>query len=186
MEIYKEIDTLQGSDEWLLWRRCHLTATDSSKILGRNPWASALDCYHEKLDGKKYICTPAMQRGTMLEPKARELLMSIYGINLKAKVFESVIYPYAGASFDAISDDNKIMYEIKAPGMNTMNKAFKGEIEQSYIIQCNKQMLVMGIESMSLFYYYNEFLHHEVKVERDENLSNKSSKLSQTFGISIF
>ena len=181
MEIYKEIKIKPNSEEWHLYRRTHLGASDSAAILGKSPWASAIDCYKAKIEGKKSICTPAMQRGTMLEPKARDLLIAIHGINLEDKVYESIKYPFMHASLDAISNDCKRLYEIKCGGENTMNKAFKGEIDPSYIIQCHKQMLVMGLEEMHLFYYFNEFLYHDVLIERDEKLIKQIIKAETNF-----
>ena len=181
MKKFKEIHLIPGSKEWLLWRRSHICGTDSSKILNKNPWSSPLDCYNEKMNDKQTIMTPAMQRGIDLEPKARELLMSLHGVELKPKVFESTIYPFTGASLDSISDDCETLIEIKCPGEKAMNKAFNNEIDKHYIIQCNKQMLVMGLDHMFLFYYFNEFLHHEIRIERDDKLIRDIIKAEVTF-----
>ena len=181
MKQYKEVDLIQGSDEWLLFRRNHLMATDSAKIMGKNPWSSALDCYQEKVNGKTTFITPAMQKGIDNEPYAREHLIYNNKINLKPKVFQSVKYPFMGASLDAISNNNKTLYEIKCVGHKTFEKALKGDISPMYIIQCNKQMLVMGLDSMSLFFYFNAFLTHTFKVERDEKLIESIIKAETKF-----
>jgi len=181
MELYKEIHLRQGSEKWLDWRKEHVTATDSAKIMGKNPWSSALDCYNEKVEGKTTFINAAMQRGMDLEPIARDLLIQTYGINLKPKVFESIESPFIGVSLDAISDDNKTLYEIKVVGENTMKRALKGEIDTMYIIQCHKHMLVMGLDYMHMFFYYTDFLTHLVKIERDEKLIKDIIKADTKF-----
>lgn len=181
MKPYKELFCQQGTDEWLEVRKNHITATDSAKIMGKSSWATPMDCYNEKMEDKKTFITPAMQRGMDLEPKARDLLIAKYGINLTPRVFESVKYPYMMASLDAISDDCTTMFEIKAPGIKTMETVLKSVIDETYIIQCQKQMLVMGLDKMVLFYYFNEFLHYEVKVERDEKLIKAIIKSDTAF-----
>ena len=181
MKPYRELECQQGSLEWLEIRKNHITATDSAKILGKNPWATPLDCYKEKMEDKRIMVTPAMQRGTDLEPKARDLLIAIHGINLKSKVFESTLYPHMMASLDAISDDGMKMWEIKSPGHMTMKRAFEGKIDTQYIIQCQKQMLVMGLDEMSMFYYFNDSIHHEIKIKRDANLIKKIIKADTDF-----
>lgn len=181
MKPYKEIKLCQGSEDWHLYRRSHLMATDSAKILGINPWSSALDCYNEKIRGAETICTPAMQRGIELEPKARELVNKLYTLELKPKVFESIKYPWMGASLDAISDDCKTLFEIKCPGDKAMIKAFNNEIEPTYIMQCNKQMLVMGLEKMILLYYFNDVIYHEVPIYRDEERIKRIIKAETNF-----
>ena len=178
---HNEIYLKQGSNAWLEWRKQHITATDSAKIMGKNPWSTALDCYDEKINGKTTFISAAMQKGMDSEPLARECLIATHGINLSPKVFRSLEYPLMGASLDAVSDDNKIVYEIKCVGEKTMERALKGEIAPMYIIQCNKQMLVMGLDSMFLFYYFNDFLHHTVKVERDEKLIDEIIKSDTKF-----
>jgi len=181
MEAYKQIHLQQGSNDWLLWRRIHITATDSAKILNKNPWSSPLECYNEKIEGKETFITAAMQKGMDLEPIARDCLIATLGINLEPKVFESVKYPWMGASLDAISNDNKTLYEIKCVGEKTMQKALNGDISDMYIIQCNKQMLVMDLKKMYLFYYFNEFLHHIIEIERDDNLIKRIIKAETKF-----
>ena len=163
-----QVQLQQSSDEWLLWRRCHITATDSAKIAGVSPWSTPYDCYLEKIDGKRAVMNPAMQRGIDLEPEARDFLIQKHGRNLTPKVFEMVDIPYFGASLDAITDDNSSGTEIKAPGKKTMEKAFRGEVAEVYKWQCQKQMLVMGWERMSIFYYQDEFTNIEHFIERDE------------------
>jgi len=170
MNCFKEIHIEQGTEEWLLYRRSHIMATDSAKIMNKNPWSSAYNCYIEKIEGKKNFITEAMQRGMDLEPKARDCLIENFEVILKPKVFESVKHPFMGASLDAISDDNKILYEIKCVGEKTMQKALNGHVDPMYTIQCNKQMLIMGLKSMFLFYYYNNFLNHLIKIDIDETI----------------
>jgi len=181
MKPYKELDLIQGSESWLLARRSHITATDISKINGKNPWTSAIDCYNEKLKGKTTPLNAAMQRGQELEIKARNYLEAMEGIALKPKCFESVQYPFLMASLDATNADNSRGVEIKCPMEKAMTKALEGKYDEYYIWQVQTQMLVMGWKSMTLFYYHSDYLNIRFEIERDEKLIESIIKTSKNF-----
>lgn len=181
MKACKELKTEQNSEEWLLIRRNHITATDIAKIMSINPFSSPLECFLDKIEGKTTFISPAMQHGMDLEPVARAFLENKYFIKLKPKVFESIKYPFLMASVDAITDDNKTLVEIKCPQEKTMAKALKGEIDPMYIYQCQTQMLVTGLESMKIFFYYSDFLYCEHEVKRDETKIEEIIKAATDF-----
>jgi len=181
MSCYKEIELLQGSDEWKQWRYEHVTATDTAKILGKNPWVSAYDCYLEKIEHTEPFITPAMQQGIEKEKEARNLLMVLNGLDLKPKVFESNVYSFMGASLDAVNNDNAVGFEIKCPGEKAMMRALNNDIPELYEWQCQKQMLVMGWEKMELFYYHNDYVYSSIPVIRDESKIKKIVKEETRF-----
>lgn len=181
MKIYKEVHLDQGSEEWLLYRRSRIMATDSAKIMGENPWASPLDCYEEKINGKETFITSSMKRGIELEPHVRNLISERTNTKLSPKVFESTLYPFMGASLDAISDDLKTLYEIKVVGEKTMQKAINNDISMMYIIQCHKHMIVLNLQEMHLFFYYNDFITFDKVIKRDEKLVKKIIKADENF-----
>jgi len=181
MKIFKEIDLIQGSENWLKWRKKHVTATDSAKIMGKNPWTPAIECYNEKIEGKKTFVNAAMQRGMDLEPIARDKLVSMFGVSLRPLVIESVEYPFLGASLDAISFDNTLLIEIKCVGEKTMNRALKGEIDPMYIIQCQKQLAMTGLEVMHIFYYFNSSIYCSLPIARNEKMIKQILKSDTAF-----
>lgn len=170
MKPYKELDLVQGSDEWKIWRRTHITATDTAKIMNVSPYATPLDCYHEKIDGKETPITPPMQRGIDLEPIARDFLAKKYGFELEPKCFESLGIPFMGASLDAVNKDRTKGAEIKCTGIKTHLKAIEGDIQEMYIYQCQKQMYVMGWQEIDLFYYIDEVTNYLHTIKRDKEL----------------
>ena len=181
MKPYKELDLEQGSIPWLQARKEHITATDTSKINGKNPWSSPIDCYNEKINGKTTPLNSAMQRGHELEIKARKFLEMRDGIQLKPRCFESTIYPYIMASLDAVSSDYARGYEIKCPQEKAMAKALSGTYDEYYIWQLQTQMLVMGWKSITLFYYHSDYINISFEIKRDEKLIKSLIKTNTSF-----
>jgi putative phage-type endonuclease len=177
----KELNLIQRSKEWREYRRCHLMATDTAKILNKTRWGSPYSCYIEKIEGKEKEMTLAMERGVELEPQAIKYLIETYGRNLSPKCFESLEFPFMGASLDAITDDNTSGYEIKCPGEKSMERALNGEYDESYNWQCQKQMLVMGWDKIVLFFYSDEFINIEHEILRDEKMIKEIIKEETKF-----
>lgn len=181
MKPYKELFLNQGSDEWLLARRNHITATDIGKILGKNPYSSAIDCYDEKINGKTTPVNDAMLRGQELEIKARKFLAIRDGVKWSPKCFESVEYPFLMASLDCVSPNNSMGKEIKCPLEKAMAKALEGNYDKYHLWQLNTQMLSMGWDSIVLQYYYSDFIDIEFEIKRDEKLIKKIIEAGKNF-----
>jgi putative phage-type endonuclease len=170
MKAYREVDVKPHTPEWHAWRKKHITATSTAKILGDSPWGDASDVYNAMMGDVKIFETAAMQRGTELEPYARKFLEKKHGIALDGDVVvESTIHTFMGASLDAISKDRTRLFEIKCPGEKTMAKALQGEIDPQYEWQCQKQMFVMGLDEMKLFFYFNDYVNIEFEMKRRPN-----------------
>lgn len=152
-EIFKVIDLEQGTPEWLSFRRCHITATDISKIMGRSKWGTALDVYKDKMGAAQKPVNAAMQAGIDNEPIARLLLSEQDGRTYKPAVLESKIVPFIAASMDAVNFENgRHGGEIKCVGKKTFDRAWLGDIDESYRIQCQVQMFVEGLDEIPLFF----------------------------------
>ena len=52
---------LQGSPEWLTYRRTHIMASDAPILMLESPYKTVRDLYLEKTYGTEQVCTPAMQ-----------------------------------------------------------------------------------------------------------------------------
>ena len=166
----KKIDLEQGSQKWLSYRRCHITATDTASLMNLSPWSTPYKIYQEKIEGLETEVNSAMQRGKDLEPIARAKLESIIGEKLEPAVYEADEFPYMSASLDALNADGTKLYEIKTCGHKTMENAKAGRVPEHYRIQCTKQMLVMGLSFMWLFFYENDDDYAIVPVPRDPEL----------------
>lgn len=176
-----KINLEQNTEEWLQFRRTHIMATDTSKILGLNPWNSALDCYNDKINGKEVIENEAMRRGRELEPLAREFLIKKYGIDLKPMVFESGEYRFIGASLDAVSEDLNKVYEIKTGGATALEKAKLDILDDYVMTQIQTQMYVMELSSITRFFYDSDEVNYELEILRDNKLIEEIKRSSFDF-----
>lgn len=166
----KEVNLLQDSEEWLDWRRSHITATDTSVICGKNPYKTPRQLYNQKIECTEDAVNEAMLRGKKLEEEAREFISRKENLELTPKVFESTECPFMGASLDAVAKDNTIGWEIKCPGVKVMNEALNDQVSDMYIYQCQKQMLVMGWDEMFLFFYQSPQTNCTIKIFKDEKI----------------
>lgn len=181
--MFKELNLIHGSDEWLEYRRSHVTATDTPILLeqmvryGKTP----LSLYNAKMNGLKEFENDSMKRGTELEPFARSKVSTILNVDFEPKIVESVEYPYLMASLDAIDKDYKTLVEIKCPGANGITKASRGDIEDYWNTQCQTQMFILGLDIMYVFVYQDEYTHYLIKVEADKKIQNKIIREAKIF-----
>lgn len=145
---YKLIQLEQGSQEWLDYRRSHITATDACVIMG-SPWKSPYKLYQEKSDpGFKQETNERMKRGTDLEPIARHLCCIKTGLDFKPAV---AVKDWAMASLDGITSDGKEILEVKCPGPKDHALASVGRIPDHYMAQLQHQMYVCDVEKVHYF-----------------------------------
>ena len=144
----------QGTNSWLLWRKNKIGSSDSSSIMGCNPYKTAYNLYCEKKDPdyKGYI-SDAMLRGTELEPFAREWYIKTTGNFVVPCIHIHPIYENIHASFDGMDFEEKIGAEIKCPGTNTLKDIERYGIPEHYICQCQHQMFVADLDSIDLVIY---------------------------------
>lgn len=160
---------VQNTQEWLAKRKDYIGASDASAILGVSPWKTAYMLWQEKLG---LIDSPpmndAMQRGHDLEDQGRRYFENVIKTTISPKVVFSDKYYFMMASLDGISDDGKIVCEIKCPGHADHEIAKEGEIPPKYIPQLQHQLAVTGLDKM---YYvsYTTFDVAIVVVERDQS-----------------
>ncbi len=149
------IDVTQGSDTWKEMRRNHITSTDSSIIMNVNPHCSPLKLWTQKIQGTEIESNYAMERGTRLEPLARDWASNILQEDLYPKVVVSEEFPWAMSSLDGISTDEKTLIEIKCPGKKVHNLAKQGHIPDYYKCQIQHHLFVTGCERCHYISYDN-------------------------------
>jgi putative phage-type endonuclease len=128
--------------------------------------------------------TPAMQRGTQLEPIALAEFEKEMGLFMAPTVRMSRTVPWMIASLDGLSLDGKIAVEIKCPGRETHQLALDGKVPDKYIYQLQHQMLVLNVDLM----YYFSFDGRKGKtleVRKDAALQEKLLSALQEFWLSI-
>ncbi len=148
MKIYE--DLVQGSPEWLEFRRLHIGASDAATIMGLNPWHSKLQLWQEKCLGWTKEVNSAMRRGTEMEEQARKAYELQTGTLVCPMVAEDDGFPFISASFDGVSFDLQRIVEIKC-GKASHKLAQHGEIPRYYLAQCQQQMYVAGVQLMDYF-----------------------------------
>ena len=142
----KIIDIEQNTDKWKKWRKGGIGASESSSILGVNPWSSKEDWLHTSLGLRTFKGNKHTQRGHRLEPYVRYLCQRELNMKFRAVCVEHDEYPWIRASLDGLCTDNKHILEIKCPNKNTHYSAIKQKVPKYYYVQIQHQFLVTGLE----------------------------------------
>ena len=103
---------VQGSGEWREHRRKHRNASETPIILGISPWQTPYQLWQIKLGLVEQEVTPAMLRGTQLEPQARAAYEALTGNVMQPLVLLEGNY---SASCDGITLSGDRIVEIKCP-----------------------------------------------------------------------
>jgi len=140
----------QGSQNWLDYRKTRIGASDAASIMGVG-FSTPLELWKEKLGLVTKEVTSRMQRGTDLEPMAREAFIKEQEVFVAPAVIESKEHTWMFASVDGLSYDGKTLVEIKCPNQKDHALALEGKIPEKYFPQLQHQMLVLNLEMMYYF-----------------------------------
>jgi len=175
----------QNGEDWLKWRRSILGGTDSSIILGVNPYENIKELRDRKL-GKvpEKESNKWMTRGKELEPIALSEFILTTSINMKPLCVESSEYPFLGASLDGLSDCYRYILEIKCPGKKNMEIAKKGKILPYYYAQMQNNLLVTQAE-MCYYYCYDGKEGHTIEVYPDKAWEKEYLPKAEEFWMSL-
>jgi putative phage-type endonuclease len=172
---------IQGSDEWLKFRKSKIGASDAGYILRLSPWKTANRLWLEKLDLiEKEPSNFAMKRGTELEEQARHKYIAMTGINVFPIVCEHSDYDWMIASMDGLSFDERHAVEIKCPGRKDHALALDGKVPEKYYPQLQHQLAVLNLDNIDYFSFDGE---HGViiKIERNEEYINNLIEKEKEF-----
>jgi len=178
----------QRSKEWFEMRKGRFTASDISRLLGKESLAKtkqSIDTFaFEKavevvfgLNDDDSIVSFDMQRGIDLEPLAFKKFKELKELEF-ISVKECVFFPFkdhSGASPDGLVDDDAIL-EIKCPRRNKFFKIVANgvsEIDKKYIAQMQMQMLATKSKRCHFFNYLLENgkeYYHEIIIDRDDDM----------------
>lgn len=137
----KIIDLIVGSKEWLDYRRSKITASQSSIILGINPWQTPKDLYEEKINGIKQESNNSMARGNLREIEGIKWAENYFGTILTSRTIEHSDYPWKIATVDGISPCGKIVVEIKWANKEVHELAKQGTVIDYYYSQVQSQIV---------------------------------------------
>lgn len=140
------VNLVQGSSEWLAWRRDGVGGSDVAALLGLSPFENATreHLLREKLVGEQRETTFAMRRGSRLEPVVRSLFEKRVAGQFPPVCIEDEHQPWARASLDGLAANGREILEIKCPAWDTHDWWLAGIVPDYYLAQIQWQLLVSG------------------------------------------
>lgn len=147
---------IQGTPEWLDFRKTKVTATDARSIAGVDPWRNNIAVWKDKLGlGLPFEDNDDMKRGRELEPIALEKFEELTGYIMAPKVVLHPSINYMMASLDGMEVSGRAIVEIKCPRPDGKSHecAMDGEIPSMYIPQLMHQMECSGLKKAYYFSY---------------------------------
>ena len=103
---------VQGSPEWLAYRKEMRNASETPAVLGISPWLTPYGLWLVKTGRGTQPVTPAMAHGTQLEPQARAAYEAQTGEIMNPLVLQDGLY---SASLDGINLAGTLIVEVKCP-----------------------------------------------------------------------
>ena len=176
----KIINIEQGTPSWLSLRKNKVTATDTGKILGINPWCSSYALWEEKLGLREtQALNDKMKEGSLLEEKARDCINEILESDFKPVVLESGENSFQIASLDGMDSSGRIL-EIKC-GVSSHEMAKRREIPSYYFSQLQKQMWVAEASSVIYMSYRSDGDRVHWIVNRDDKFIKEMNQKEKIF-----
>lgn len=165
-------------EEWLNERRKGLGGSDSPVVLGVNPWKQPSELWAEKRGlTEEDEPSPAMKRGTALEPLVADLYGEATGRSLSVvpDILQHKSYGWMLANIDRSIDTGNGsgpgVLEIKCPGLRVFGQIQREGLPDYYIVQLQHYLEVTARE-WGAFAVFNaerwELVYFDV--ERDEEL----------------
>jgi len=151
----KTIDLAQRSPEWIAWKKHKIGSTSISILMGMNPYEDIEQMWFSFNSDEIFTHTnAAMQHGNDQEDTARAALEKHVGEKFTPVCGAHNEYDFISVSLDGITDDGKIIAEIKNPFTqhsfyNSLTKPSK-----MYYSQMQHQLLVSGAEIACFWSYF--------------------------------
>lgn len=152
-------------------------ASQSSAVMGLNPYQSAVDVYFDLVDGFEQDDNLAMYLGREMEPIIKKLFMERTGLKVlnDNKIRIDQEYDFLTTNLDGMVVGEGVPVEYKTSGM-----PWTGDIPEHYFVQIQHQMMVT--ESPSIYFVSLSMgLRKQLVVEKydrnDEFISEMRSEL---------
>lgn len=167
--IKKEL--LQNSPEWFEWRLGGIGASEVSAILGVCPYNTRYDVWLVKTQRQKGFDVNSFftVHGQETEAKARARYEMLAMTDMNPSCGTHPKYSICTASLDGVSNDGKLILELKCPkSTKTLEAAKAGHVPDHYYPQIQYQLAVTGADEADFFVYHEESGDHAlVKVKPD-------------------
>jgi putative phage-type endonuclease len=147
-----------------------LTASDAATAIGCNPYETPDGLYVKKVGGRKFGGNAATERGTLLEPIARDMYDAKY--NTKRHEIGLVQHPehkWLGGSPDGVTECGKLI-EIKCP----LTRKIEDKVPKHYVAQIQLLMEILDLPECDFIQYRpvtdttpEEFVVTNVKRDRE-------------------
>lgn len=167
----------QRSGAWLAWRQSGITATESSVILGLNPYMTPWRLWCEKVGRAKpadLSSNPLVRFGIEHEDEVRQLFELKHLDAVMPACGEFDEDPLFRASFDGLTTSMEPV-ELKCPSETTLldvkQRGLQSDACRLYRIQVQHQLMVSGAQHGWLVFFdraSNEIIDFDIK--RDEGL----------------
>lgn len=162
-----------SKEEWLRMRKRGIGGSDAGAICAMNPYSSPMKVYLDKTSEKVEILdNEAMRIGRDLEEYVAKRFMEGTGKKVRRSNFMYVSdqYPFMLADIDRLVVGENAALECKTANVYQADKWKDGNVPESYYIQCQHYMAVMGLDAVyiAVLIMGKGFLWQ--KLERDEEL----------------
>lgn len=163
----------QNTPEWLAYRQSMRNASESAALLQCSPWVTPYQLWLDKTGRRQVRVTQAMQRGTDLEPLARQAYEEQTGLVMQPLVLQAGRY---SASLDGMTLDGDLVLEIKCPLRGSRSDLWQdvlgGAVPEHYRVQLQHQLMVSGAAQAHLWIFDGSHgILHEIG--RDEGLMQR-------------
>ena len=178
---YQVTDLVQGTSEWLVWRKRVIGASDAPTLLGENRWQSRQFLMDEKMGVRAgFQGNAATREGHRLEGEARRLLEKKYSTRINPSVVQDGELPFLAASLDGITERHSQVFEIKC-GEKSYELAVKNEIPKYYLGQLQHILMVTQLDKIVYAAYrpFSEMLI--IELGRDEKYIARMREIEQEF-----
>jgi putative phage-type endonuclease len=145
---------VQGTQEWHDHRAKSRNASETPAVLGVSPWQTPYQLWLLKTGRAEQKVTPAMQRGTELEPAARAAYELQTGNIMEPLVLVDGNY---SASLDGITLAGDVILEVKCPYKGEASTLWQsvvaGVVPEYYGWQIEHQLMVAGAQRAHLWIF---------------------------------
>lgn len=149
---------IQGSPEWHEWRMRGVGASEVPAILGVCPYNTAHDIWLVKTGRKKgFEGNSFTQHGQETEGRARARYEIQTMQDMAPACATHPKFTMCAASLDGLSEDGKLVLEIKCPkGADVLAQAKAGKVAEHYWPQVQYQLAVTGADLLHFFVYHSD------------------------------